>query len=407
MEKIETAPKNVLVDIVRRSQKQGMRGVNGGWKEFINVYYKQLGAGWVVTNNRKTFHEPECNTILAVDCEMVLCADGTDALVRVCVVDRDLKVILDELVKPDKKVVDYRSRITGIYAKDLVNVTTKLRDVQEYMKKLLSNGAILAGHSLDSDLRALKIDHTRVIDTSFIFNYCSGPNFQRASLNNLCKAVLGSEVRKDGATHDCLDDARYAMKLVVAKLDGKGDSDMLIQVHDANAMKLLCHRIPINVSKEKLFGIIPGDYTIELKENKKGGNKYAAFLVFKSKQAADEAYERLVGDQDKDSSGRPQKRIGAFGTFFVRKMARGNNVVNNNNVQVVSNKRPSEDENITRAKKLKMDERKSEPKEVACGMCDGYLNEIETLKKQLSERDQEILKLREVIVFRAKKEFGF
>lgn len=30
--------------------------------------------------------------IIAVDCEMVLCEDGTEGLVRVGVVDRDLKV---------------------------------------------------------------------------------------------------------------------------------------------------------------------------------------------------------------------------------------------------------------------------------------------------------------------------
>ncbi|XP_076908177.1 small RNA degrading nuclease 3-like [Bidens hawaiensis] len=298
MEKIETAPKNVLVDIVKRSQKQGMRGVNGSWKEFVNVSNKQLDnrlydpakwlpdalieflktfnnasylnyfakvverheiveafkkstdklspeqelfhktvthphyatsyvlpshkEGWVVIKNSKKLKEPECNTIYAVDCEMVLCDDGTDALVRVCVVDRDLKVKLDELVKPDKRIVDYRTRITGIRARDLEKVTMNLRGVQAFMLKLLSEGAILAGHSLDSDLRALKIDYTRVIDTSFIFNYSSGPIFRRASLNNLCKAVLGSQVRKDGDVHDCLDDTIYTMKLVVAKLNGKG-----------------------------------------------------------------------------------------------------------------------------------------------------------------------------------------
>ena len=30
--------------------------------------------------------------MIAIDCEMVLCEDGTEAVVSVCVVDRDLKV---------------------------------------------------------------------------------------------------------------------------------------------------------------------------------------------------------------------------------------------------------------------------------------------------------------------------
>lgn len=32
--------------------------------------------------------------ILAVDCEMVLCVDGTEALVKVCVVNHNLKVTM-------------------------------------------------------------------------------------------------------------------------------------------------------------------------------------------------------------------------------------------------------------------------------------------------------------------------
>lgn len=32
-------------------------------------------------------------TMLAVDCEMVLCEDGTDEVVKVCVVDHNLEVI--------------------------------------------------------------------------------------------------------------------------------------------------------------------------------------------------------------------------------------------------------------------------------------------------------------------------
>ena len=33
------------------------------------------------------------SAMLAIDCEMVLCSDGTEAVVRVCVVDDKLKVV--------------------------------------------------------------------------------------------------------------------------------------------------------------------------------------------------------------------------------------------------------------------------------------------------------------------------
>ncbi|KAK1419020.1 hypothetical protein QVD17_28176 [Tagetes erecta] len=493
MDKIEKAPKEVLVDIVKLAQKRGMEGSNGGWKEFLSVYDKKVGKslsdparrspddliafvktfsnaddlkffekvvekhdsmehiekqkdklspeqelvhktvahphyalnysfpsheeGWVVTKNRKKLKESRSNAMVAVDCEMALCEDGTDALVRVCVVDRDLNVKLDELVKPDKVVVDYRTDITGVSAEDFEQVNLSLQDVQESMKKLLSRGTILVGHSLNNDLHALKVDHTRVIDTSLIFKYSDGSHFKRTSLSDLCKTVLGYELRKDGDPHNCLEDARAAMKLVLAKIEGGVDNNstpISQNAHETIAMKLLCHRIPIGTPEEKLLEIIPGEFTIEVKANKKtGGDKYSAFAVFKSKHEADEAYEGLVGDQDKDSSGLPQKLIsfkldsGRTCSMYVRKMVHDDNNKNNNNVQVASNKRPSEDEIPTQTKKLKTAEETAAPKEsVECNNCDGYLKEIETLKKRLSERDQEISMLHKIIVSQARKQSG-
>lgn len=55
--------------------------------------------GWMVTKIRQKFKFTRSNAMLAVDCEMVLCEDGTEGLVRVCVVDRNLQVLM-ELFKP-------------------------------------------------------------------------------------------------------------------------------------------------------------------------------------------------------------------------------------------------------------------------------------------------------------------
>ena len=78
-------------------------------------------------------------------------------------------------------------------------------------------------------------------------------------------------------------------------------------------------------------------------------------------------------------------------------------VQDSDNVQVASNKRSAEDDIIpTQPKKLK-----TEPKEtVECDNCDGYLKEIETLKRKLSERDLEISTLHKIIVSQARKQSG-
>lgn len=46
----------------------------------------------MVLKPKKKSKEMKSADMIAVDCEMVLCKDGTEALVKICVVDRNLKV---------------------------------------------------------------------------------------------------------------------------------------------------------------------------------------------------------------------------------------------------------------------------------------------------------------------------
>lgn len=48
--------------------------------------------GWIVTKFSQKSKALKSNSMYAIDCEMVLCEDGTENLVRVCMVDRDLQV---------------------------------------------------------------------------------------------------------------------------------------------------------------------------------------------------------------------------------------------------------------------------------------------------------------------------
>ncbi|KEH40203.1 small RNA degrading nuclease [Medicago truncatula] len=54
-EKIDTAEKKVLVDIVKLVQKKGMKGKMGDWKEFLNSNDKKFGAG--MSDPSKRSHE--------------------------------------------------------------------------------------------------------------------------------------------------------------------------------------------------------------------------------------------------------------------------------------------------------------------------------------------------------------
>jgi len=60
-------------------------------------------------------------------------------------------------VKPKDKITNYMTRYSGITEEKLKDVTTTLEDVQEALRKLLPEDAILIGQSLNCDLQALQV----------------------------------------------------------------------------------------------------------------------------------------------------------------------------------------------------------------------------------------------------------
>ncbi|TYJ11002.1 hypothetical protein E1A91_A11G246000v1 [Gossypium mustelinum] len=359
----------------------------------VDYAFPVVDEGWIVIKPPKKSRALKSNAMIAVDCEMVLCDDGTEALVRVCAVDRDLQVKINELIKPNKAVADYRTEITGVAAGDLDGVTCSVADIQKSLKKLLSNGTILVGHGLHNDLQVLKIYHARVIDTSYIFKYLDAPIYRKPSLNNLCKSVLGYEVRKPGAAHNCLDDACAAMKLVLAKLE-RGEITLVPDVSQHEREKLLLHRIPVYVHREEISNVIPGAVAIEVKPTKKlQGRHYSAIAVFNSPQEANQAYENMEGDEEKDSHGLPQKLVsfqfgdGSTASLYIRKMAQ-----EDSHCEVLSNKRAFEgEEKSIQSKKLKTDVKTAENVMEDNSELDDHLKEIERLKQELQEKDAKIV----------------
>ncbi|OIV94737.1 hypothetical protein TanjilG_06200 [Lupinus angustifolius] len=397
-EMIDTTKKKVLIDIVRLVQKRGLKGKLGDWKEFLDNQDRKFGSNLsdpskrsheVLASFLKTFHEedhlkflfnvmqqhsnrevleqlkdksydsPEqgwevinledinkairYTSMVSIDCEMVSCEDGTEALVEVCIVDRNLEVKLHERVKPNKAIADYRTDITGVSSKDLDGVTCTLADIQ---------------------------------------------------------AVLGYDVREKGATHSCVDDARAAMKLVLAKIEHGVDRAIhLIEepIPESEMAKLLLHGIPTSVNSEELHNVLPGDFTIELKISKKGrGEKYSAFAIFKNPQEALQAYENVQGNPEKDTANRPQKlvkfklRADKTASLYVRKMA-----PDDNHDQIPCKRALQvDDDAFDVSKKAKV-----EPESNECDI-DALKNEIEALRQQLKEKDMLIETLQK------QKDFG-
>ncbi|KAG0244985.1 hypothetical protein BGX31_008205 [Mortierella sp. GBA43] len=180
-----------------------------------------LQKDWVETQQR-TSDSTTPKKMIAMDCEMVLTTAGSE-LARISLVDENKAVVLDELVKPDNRIVDYLTQYSGITAEGLKNVSTKLTDVQEKLQKLITHDTILVGHSLENDLKVLKFAHPFIIDTTVIYHHTRGPPF-RPSLKWLAYKWLSKEIQNGRQTgHDSVEDACACMDLVKLKLhEGPG-----------------------------------------------------------------------------------------------------------------------------------------------------------------------------------------
>jgi Exonuclease len=127
----------------------------------------------------KTRHQCQASQprVIALDCEMVQTSEGT-ALARITLVQLDTiqedgtiayTVVLDELVKPSRPVLDYVTRYSGITAEMLNPVETRLEQIQAFLVQWLNKDDIIVGHSLENDFRAVQLIHDTVVDTSVVF----------------------------------------------------------------------------------------------------------------------------------------------------------------------------------------------------------------------------------------------
>ena len=114
-------------------------------------------------------------------------------------------------MKPHNKITNYLTRFSGITEGLLVDVETRLADVQNKLRSSLPPDAILVGQSLNGDLNALQMMHPYVIDTSVIYNI-TGTRRRKTKLSVLSDMFLGEKIQvggKDG--HNPMEDAKAAM----------------------------------------------------------------------------------------------------------------------------------------------------------------------------------------------------
>lgn len=170
---------------------------------------------FVTTKSVKSHNKTEKPNFYALDCEMVNTTVGIE-IVRVTVINHEGEEVYESKVKPFNPILDYKSKYSGITEDCLKHCSKRLPDVQLDLLKIFDKDSILIGHSLESDLKALKMVHCNVVDTSIIYPHKYGPPY-KWGLKFLCEQHLQRIIQSEEG-HDSKEDALASLDLVWKKL---------------------------------------------------------------------------------------------------------------------------------------------------------------------------------------------
>lgn len=175
----------------------------------------QLKEPLKTTIANSNLHDTKIGKIIAMDCEFVGVGENgiQSELARVSIVNFYGNVIFDAFVKPQSRVTDWRTWVSGVTPGDMFNAIP-FKTAQEKVADLLKDGRILVGHAIKNDLEALFLTHPRsqIRDTSkhtpYRVKYAAGktPSLKKLSAHVLKKSIQDGE-------HSSIEDAKITMEL--------------------------------------------------------------------------------------------------------------------------------------------------------------------------------------------------
>lgn len=160
---------------------------------------------------------------VVLDCGMAGVEDGRSEIVTICAVDLFTgQVLMNSTVKPREPIRDWRSQFHGVTPPVMaIAVAKKLaldgwQAARAELWKHVNADTVLVGHCLQHDLKALRIMHGRVFDTSIVSADAAlaGKHARRRwGLKVLCKDLLQLQIRR--GTCSAIEDAMATRELAL------------------------------------------------------------------------------------------------------------------------------------------------------------------------------------------------
>ncbi|KAH6649097.1 ribonuclease H-like domain-containing protein [Truncatella angustata] len=211
-----------------------------GFPTVVNIWSSQkikLPAG---INAEDFLMAPEHSSrtthrVVAIDCEMVGVGSGhfegtqekqRSELAQLCAVDvLTGEVLIDKLVNPLEKVIDWRTRFSGV-SRSVINTARRQgklllgwRAARSELFTYIDADTIMVGHALHNDLLIMRLVHSNVVDTSFqtaeaVFGSAGIAN-KTWGLKVLAKDLTNLSIQVDKKGHDCTEDTLATREVAI------------------------------------------------------------------------------------------------------------------------------------------------------------------------------------------------
>lgn len=149
--------------------------------------------------------------LVSLDCEMVMTTEKHE-VGRVTLLDNTGTVLYDRIVQPDNEITDYLTDYSGLTPESFID-SVSFSEMKQMLEMFIGKDTVIVGHGLWNDLLALKIKHSKLIDTTFLYQKTDGTHDKLETLSIL---LLSRSIQSDG--HCSIKDANACLELLCLRV---------------------------------------------------------------------------------------------------------------------------------------------------------------------------------------------